>query len=1144
MTEHSTRFGTPAAGDDQPQQSGPGEGSNDPFHVTLLASDHFYPSTPHTWEGPAAQLFDGDGGIISSPAPVQVLGGPGTGKTSLLVDLACAHCRTLGVESDSVLLLTQSKRAAAELSERVAAQLIGSDSLASQEPVIRTVHSYAYSLLCRMNTAEGGPLPKLMTGAEKDVIYRELLEALADTDPAEGINYWPEWLHPALPTVGFARTLRDFISRANERGVDGETLIALGEKHQKPVWVAAGKFSLNYEQTMLLRARAGAQGMESVTPALDAAELVGMVLEGFATHPDILEAERERLDLLLVDDAQHLDPQMAELVDTIRTGTKLTVIAGDGDQNVFAFRGAEPTYLHNVADSHSPHRIVLETSYRLSPANLEWVQEVGSRLPSISPQQRALTAGGDATVPPEMKIATSAAAQAAIVADVFRRAHLLDGVPWSDMAIISSSVGKYLPSLRRALLAAGVPVRTASDDLPLTEQYAVDGILSVLEAICGEADADTIDTLLTGVVGHADPTDVRALRRGLRREETQQGGSRDSAHILRQLLSPAYLSGEVNAGTDGDATNADPGSVPLDMLLEGLTDYERKPLRKVQEVVGAAYQSMRRGDTAEEVLWAAWSTADLADSWRAASLGGGVEGAQADRNLDAMMALFDAASDFVTRVPTGTVKSFVRYIRDQELPALSRIRSLQHSEAVTIISATSAAGQEWDTVVVVGIQDSEWPNMVMRGSLLQTQEFLDTLAGIADSTPVSYRKPQLGAERRSFYTAVSRARRKLVLTAIDGGSLGDNVPSRFLTDLAPAGLPEPINAPAVLSLPSLVAQLRSIMCATRPYPNYSPEEWEALVAHAEEQLARLALAGVPGATDWWGIDPVTTLEPLRDDTDLTTPISLSPSSFQQLQECPLRWFLTRHGGDTGGEKQAAQMGTLLHGLAEGEGSGLPRHQIDKTLEELWPLLNIDSEWYSSQEKERAHRGLGYYRSWDAEESRTTTIDGLEVSIEHTFTAEDLSRYGITPDDLEEAEALPVPVKIRGRIDRLEQDTTGRYVIVDFKTSRNLISIKEAQEHPQLAIYQLALSGLHPDCSVAEAKLVYLAPGQQQKKTPTRLQDGLTPEDLKTWRLALQTAATHTVGPQFVACENQYCDQCAVQESCPLLSSNVLSREQR
>ena len=76
--------------------------------------------------------------------------------------------------------------------------------------------------------------------------------------------------------------------------------------------------------------------------------------------------------------------------------------------------------------------------------------------------------------------------------------------------------------------------------------------------------------------------------------------------------------------------------------------------------------------------------------------------------------------------------------------------------------------------------------------------------------------------------------------------------------------------------------------------------------------------------------------------------------------------------------------------------------------------------------------------------------------------------------------------MRGRVDRLEIDTHGRPVIVDVKTGKTPISHADAQEHPQLAVYQLAtalgafaetLAG--PDRTAARsapggARLVYLS----------------------------------------------------------------------
>lgn len=1127
--------------------------SDDALHVTLLRPAAALQRIQRQWSGAASVLFTETGAPITDSVPYQVVGGPGTGKTSLLIDLACAYCRQPQHNSDAVLLLTQSKRAAAALSEEVAAQLVGSDGLASQQPLIRTVHSYAYSLLARIAAADGAPAPKLLTGAEKDVIYREMLETIAEDEN----NLWPEWIRPALTTVGFARELRDLISRTAERGLDGAALRALGEAADEPAWVAAGQFAADFERIQLLRASVGAAREEEITPALDAAELVGAVLEGLATHPDILARERQRLQLLLVDDAHHLDPQMAELIDTIRSGTQLTVLAGDPDQTVFRFRGADPSYFHNLAPLGSDHRIVLSSSHRLTPRNAEVVRVTGSRLPDNSQQWRELTAArsGTAAPDPAIHLTESIAAEAATVADVVRRAHLIDNVPWSDIAIVCRSVGPHLPSLRRALAAAGVPLRTDAADLPLTEQYAADGILAVLEAVSGTCDTTVAEKLLTGVVGRADPADVRSLRRGLRRTELAQRGRRDSGLLLTLLLSP----------TARDTYyDEHPSDVPLATIEAGLTDYEAKPLQQVHDVVDAAWRAVQHHGTVEEVLWEAWNATGLADSWRVVSLRGGVAGAQADRNLDAMMALFDAASDYVDRIPTGTVASFVRYIREQELPSLPRIRSLHTTDAVTIVSATSAAGREWDTVIVPGIQEEEWPNLAVRGSLLKLDELLDRIAGVTSDAIVSRRAPQLADERRLLYVALSRARRSLVLTAVSGGGADTLTPSRFLEDVAEVIVPpehradEDSNLPAVtstvpyvLSMPTMVARLRSIVCATAPFPTIPPEEWDRYQQHAFYQLVRLAQAGVPGALKWWGVDGVSSHEPLWSLTGASTTstdperatthepraVVLSPSAFETLQECPLRWFLSRNGGGTT-PGLAAQFGTLIHALTQASASGVGERDLHTALDESWPALAIDSAWLAEQEKTRAEESLANYATWDASERATFSLDGLEVGVDHIFTAADLADYGISADDLTTVEASTVPVRVKGRIDRLERTDAGQYVIVDFKTGKTLPSKAAAADNAQLALYQLAISATKGP--VAKAKLVYLRP--RGGTLGEREQHSFDSDQQKVWRLALQTAASATSGPTFQACRNDHCTQCAVRESCPLQSQSVLTRK--
>src|ERR1700758_639463 len=98
----------------------------------------------HTWDAEArAVLAPGLRGLV------RVLGGPGTGKSSLLIDAAVAQIGA-GVDPESVLLLSGSGRIGMRARSRLTTTLLRSGPrVAVREPLVRTVHSYAYAVLRR-----------------------------------------------------------------------------------------------------------------------------------------------------------------------------------------------------------------------------------------------------------------------------------------------------------------------------------------------------------------------------------------------------------------------------------------------------------------------------------------------------------------------------------------------------------------------------------------------------------------------------------------------------------------------------------------------------------------------------------------------------------------------------------------------------------------------------------------------------------------------------------------------------------------------------------------------------------------------------------------------------------------------------------
>ncbi|WP_409434784.1 ATP-dependent helicase [Mycobacterium sp. SMC-14] len=1037
---------------------------------------------PQDWGSPTAQVA----AALDPRARgvLQVRGGPGTGKTSLLVEVATAHV-SAGVDTNSVLLLTGSGRLPAADRGALTATLLAAGGPAAgraiREPLVRTVHGYAFAVLQRAaRRAEATP-PRLVTGAEQDSVIRELLAG-------DGAGAWPPSLHAALATDGFATELRDLMARCAERGVDPAELTRLGRRCRRPEWTAAGRFAQQYEQVMLLRAAVGTAAPQATTPALGAAELVGAALEAFATDPDLLIEERSRIRLLLVDDAQQLDPQAARLVRVLAAGVQRTVIAGDPDQAVFGFRGAEPTVL--LADDAQPGGatvpvLTLTTSHRCAPAVARTISAVAGRLPGTNPTRRIEGTGPDAGAV-SVRTAATSHAEAALIADTLRRAHLIDGVPWSQMAVIVRSVPRAAARLPRTLAAAGIPVTLPASGGLLAEQPAVAALLTVLECTADAVDGARALALLSGPIGRVDPISLRQLQRTLRRGTVGLQSPHEPGDRLAAVLTGA------------------PGELPA---------AHTRALRRVRAVLQAAARSHADGRDPHHTLWQAWNRSGLQQRWLSAAERGGPSGAQAGRDLDAVTALFDLAEQYVARTAGATVTGLVEYVTAMQLAA-PRPDTVTGTEAVGVLSAHAALGREWDLVVIAGVQEGLWPNTVPRGGVLGTQRLLDTLQGFGEE--VSARAPLLAEERRLLVAALGRARRRLLITAVDGdGGSGaeEQIPSEFFAELTACATGEVTTAPAapvfpppVLSAAGLVGRLRAVVCAPEAVVSESER------ADAATQLARLARAGVPGADpqSWYGTAPLSTEEPLWHPGG--GPVTLSPSALQSLLDCPLRWLAERHGG-TDGRDLRSTIGSVIHALVA-ESAGSPQELLAE-LDRAWKRLPFASQWYSANEHDRHRAIIETFLAWRAQTRGELTEVGTEVAFDGVIDAGDDG------------------VRLRGRIDRVERDAAGRLVVVDVKTAKTPASKDDAQQHAQLAVYQLAVEAglIGPDEQPGGARLVYPAKPGTVGATE-REQDPLTPDTGGQWRERIGQAAAATAGPQFTARVNDGCRHCPVRPICP------------
>ncbi|MYR87405.1 UvrD-helicase domain-containing protein, partial [Streptomyces sp. SID685] len=409
--------------------------------------------------------------------PLLVLAGPGTGKTTTLVESVAARIAR-GADPERILVLTFSRRAAVDLRDRMALR-IG----AARAPQATTFHSYSYALV-RAHQDSGlfvEPL-RLLSGPEQDVTVRELLAGQPELERL-GLTHvrWPDELRACLTTRGFADEVRAVLARSRELGLAPDALDAFARRIGRPDWRAAAAFLAEYLDVLDL------QGV------IDYAELVHRAVL-LARRPEVAADLAARYDAVYVDEYQDTDPAQVRLLHALAGGGRTLVALGDPDQSIYTFRGADVNGILGFPEAF-PRRDggpapvqVLRTNRRSGARLLAATRLITQRMPlprlpadkvRAHREPAAARDGGRA----EVYTYPTPGTELDNIADILRRAHLEDGLPWREMAVLVRAGARSLPTLRRALTAAGVPVDIDGDDLPLRHEPAVAPLLTALRAV-------------------------------------------------------------------------------------------------------------------------------------------------------------------------------------------------------------------------------------------------------------------------------------------------------------------------------------------------------------------------------------------------------------------------------------------------------------------------------------------------------------------------------------------------------------------------------------------------------------------------------------------------------------------------------------
>jgi len=1021
--------------------------------------------------------------VLTTPGRTAIFGGPGTGKTTTLIRSALARVES-GFDPSSLLILTYGRERASDLRDEIAR---GAQST-SFEALARTFHSLAFSILNEKLRPED-PTYILISGAEQDAYIKDLLS----NDHVE-ID-WHADLDQARKTRGFIREVRDLISRATEMDLTPKALQSLGAELGEKYWDGGAKFWASYYKSMQLR-------NYSVTDSpirIDPSSVIVEAIDRLKSDPELLESYRSRYSLILIDEFHESDQSQRELLTLISGGEVQLYL--DPDSAIGRFRGADPdgvaTWLKEFVDS-SLH---LPTTHRSTPAITELGLEIASRFRSHNPaRKRAAAPSNRQRGSIDISKFASQSEAANYIAYQFRKAHLEDGLPWSEMAILVRTPGHQVSAIARACALNGIPLSIDSQAAALAENAAVRPILDIAQLVVTPELLTTshwpkIEELLLSEFCGADAISLRQIRMALSKSRTE-GDLRSTTQMM------------IDAITD-----------PITDPTTGLEDSQIIPLLRLRELLNAGRKV--RGDISE-LLWTIWSQAKnyegqpIASLWRDRALAGGSRGAAADRDLDSVIQLFESARRFSERTAAASPQLFIDQILEERILSDAISSRAQREDVVTLTTVHSAKGLEWELVALAGLQEGSWPNLAERGSLLGSERLVEAVrTGLRsrDQIAASTSAALLEDERRLLHVAVTRAQSGLILTAVQEE---DSYPSRYFEEIYEhvhqissdeALLTEPERA---LTQQALVAALRRDLLD--PATSESAKNFSAAL------LRTLAENGLRSADpDYWlGVRTLSIDLPLIPDGQK---VYISPSSLQNFVDCGLKWFLEKSGAQDG-DSTAQLLGVAIHALAAlvMKEPDLTAESAIEKLTNAWGIVDQNVGWYKSAQLESASEMLRRFFTWNSANNRTL------IAAEQDFF-------------IEVGRAV-----IKGQVDRLEASTDGSALhIVDLKTGKSIATKVETDEHRQLKAYQLAvvmdgftLPDKEPitDITVSGgAELLFLAKDTQKVESQKQLP--LIREEVVA---DITQIAEGMAAATFTARANKRCSTCPVASLCPLQSA--------
>lgn len=882
--------------------------------------------------------------ITAPVGPVHVIAGAGSGKTAVMAARIVYLVERLGVEPSSVLALTFTNKAAAELEARVAealAEHAGGEATGAEQVTVHTYHAFAADLVKSYGVRVGVEQDAdLLSEAQQ---YQILL-AILDSERFQHLS-----VRIAGATI---RKALELAAACSDHLVEPARVIeasrALIERSDAGEPLPSWQVQAANERIELARLVERYTQEKRRRGRIDFGDQVAKAVELVERHPDLAEALRARYPHVLLDEYQDTNVAQRRLIQRLCPPGASIMAVGDARQAIYAFRGATMYNLLSFsehfppADSgaagDAPAPLSLSVNFRSGRRILDLANSVIEAIPEERrgglPLQPAPGAGQGAVL---AALLGDQFAEAAFVADQVVRAHA-SGLPdgslpaWRDIAVLVRSK-RLLGPLREALEQRDVPV----------EVVGLQGLLETPEIV------DLVSMLR--VIEH--PDDNVALARLLLGPRWRIG--------YRHLVRLARWASRHNWGLKDHlpGEDPDPGDVSfalaeaLDHLdeVEGLDDEARQRLRafrqELRDLRAAADAPLL--DLVETVLerTGVWAELEASSDRRALS---------ARQNLATFL---DRVAAFAPVDGDPSLGAFLAYL-DAVQDAAEPIEATAPAPAdsVKLMTVHMAKGLEFPMVAVAGLSAATgkdgtpkhglFPDLRVADprraqgfpyELREDARHLPRFNGNARAFRQELDERALEDERRLFYVAITRAKQLLVLTAAwwyQGSDKTPKGPSPFWDEAAAHPATTVLVRAAQPATSPLAERLRGRVQwpppARRPAEAADPlfpEGVAAAVELARRDPAALAARVPPAQVAEFqaalaaGRNLQAVAGPAPSPAAPLPPRILSVSQVLTYARCPRDFYWTVVRPLPTQPRVAARLGTVVHRLLERRARGLP-----------------------------------------------------------------------------------------------------------------------------------------------------------------------------------------------------------------------------